>query len=204
MALLPHNSGMARCFQHPVTPNHHLLLRSKAMASPKLHLDSDSRKPLTHERLLELLSYDPITGVFQWRPGIKRRNPYSGRAGAGCIDTSGYIVIRIDYQLYYGHRLAWFYINGEWPEGLIDHRNRDRADNSWANLRLATDKQNTFNRGPDKRNQSGFKGVCRSMSGKWRATINNRHLGVFSTPEEAFAAYEKAAIELHGEYAGIA
>jgi hypothetical protein len=42
-------------------------------------------------------------------------------------------------------------------------------------------------------------------SGKWIAQIcingKKKHLGLFSTPELAYAAYCKAALEYHGKFA---
>lgn len=158
---------------------------------------------LTLDRLRELLEYNPATGEFRWRPKLGRKNPYAARKVAGSINTDGYRVIRIDYQLHYAHRLAWLYIHGEWPPRLIDHRNNHRSDNRFHNLRLANDTENTYNRPATRKNKSGFKGVAQATSGRWRATINGKHLGVFDTPELASDAYEIAARELHGEFASI-
>jgi hypothetical protein len=99
--------------------------------------------PLTHDRLRELLSYDPETGGFVWLQTV-------GRAVAGtpaCPSKSrdGYARICIGRRMYAQHRLAWFYVNGQWPEGEIDHRDRDRTNNRFGNLRLASRKQNAEN-----------------------------------------------------------
>ena len=90
------------------------------------------------------------------------------------------------------------------PQGkCIDHINGNGLDNRRSNLRVATLSQNQMNRGVQKNNKSGVKGVYFSQ-GKWRAQIksNKRYLfiGTFSTRELAAAAYQKAAIELHGEF----
>lgn len=87
-----------------------------------------------------------------------------------------------------------------------DHINGDKLDNRRENLRIATDVQNKYNRGMQRNNKSGFKGVTWHLARKrWRATIgvNGKpiHLGVFNTAEEAYQAYCKAAKELHGEFA---
>src|ERR1035437_1342352 len=99
---------------------------------------------LTQERLKELLHYDPATGVFSWLTNMKG----GVRCGdvAGCkTGGQGYIRIRLDDHCYYGHRLAFFYVNDRWP-AQIDHINRDRSCNAWLNLREATFSTNAQNR----------------------------------------------------------
>lgn len=88
----------------------------------------------------------------------------------------------------------------------VDHVNCNPLDNRRCNLRLATNSQNQRNRGSNKNNKSGFKGVSWRVSRqKWLAQIEidgkGKHLGYFDTPEDAAQAYDKAARELHGEFA---
>jgi hypothetical protein len=91
----------------------------------------------------------------------------------------------------------------------IDHRNGNRLDNRRCNLRLATSQQNMCNRGRQRNNKSGYKGVFPYQWDRTRyiARIGlNRcyhHLGVFTTAEAAARAYDKAARELHGEFARL-
>lgn len=162
-------------------------------------------KPITHERLLQVIHYDPETGAFTWRiaTGSTRR----AGGPAGCVSKHlGCILIGIDNHQYYGHHIAWFYVHGQWPVNEIDHKNGDRADTRLANLREADRSENMANRrrGCLKGNLSGFKGVEQHRA-KWTARIKmrgeRRYLGSFDTPEEAHAAYCKAATELHGEFA---
>lgn len=87
----------------------------------------------------------------------------------------------------------------------VDHRDMVRNNNQRFNLRLATMSDNRCNQKIDKRNRSGFKGIYYAPHCKmWRASIaKNRkvtHLGYYKTPEEAHAAYAKAAKEIHGEF----
>ena len=155
----------------------------------------------------ELLSYNASTGVFTWR---ERRG---GRATAGSVagtyDGKGYVAIRIGRKSYRAHRLAWLYVTGEWPPNQVDHRNGNRADNWWTNLRLATNSQNAHNCGKRRHNTSGVKGVYwHTQSGCWRAEIRHggrkRYLGSFADKETAHAAYVAAATELHGDFARAA
>lgn len=89
----------------------------------------------------------------------------------------------------------------------VDHRDRvNTLDNRKCNLRVATRPQNSRNIGVPKHNTSGFKGVSwRERDDKWGANIKvngvQRYLGSFTTRELAAAAYDTAAIELHGEFA---
>jgi len=151
-----------------------------------------SKPILTQERLKELLNYDPETGVFVWvtRPS----NQINIGDRVGYLHPNGYRYIGIDGKLYFAHRLAWLYMTGAFPPDQIDHINRARANNRFANLRAVTGSENQHNAKTRKDNKSGFKGVSyHAASQKWRAKIrlNNicQQLGSFFTPEEASAAY---------------
>lgn len=96
---------------------------------------------------------------------------------------------------------------GKAPGLEVDHINGDRRDNRRANLRFVTKAQNQMNRVAVVA-ASGFKGVARNKKG-WSASIKKRvegkkvnyHLGTFKTPEEAAAAYDRAAVGMFGEFA---
>lgn len=80
----------------------------------------------------------------------------------------------------------------------VDHINRNRLDNRKENLRICTRTENCRNRGENKDNTSGYKGVnFHKPLGKWRAKIvlNNKHihLGYFDNPKDAARAYNDAA-----------
>lgn len=155
---------------------------------------------LTAERLRELLSYDPDSGLFRWRVTLCS----SARAGkiASCKDRHGYVRIGIHGESYRAHRLAWLYVHGEWPEDQIDHINGVRDANWIANLREASHTENQQNHGLSRRNKSGHQGVVRHrQTGKWQAQIKafgiNRYLGLYETPEAASDAYQRAKAEMH-------
>lgn len=160
---------------------------------------------LTIERLKEVLSYDPETGLFTRLIDVGSR----GKAGdiAGGVTDRGYLVIQIDGKTYRCARLAWFYMTGRWPIEA-DHEDLDRGNNRWTNLREATRKGNVCNRKLGSRNTSGFKGVSWSkLLGCWIATIGfdgkKKYLGSFDRADDAHAAYCVAAVEHHGEFARV-
>ena len=161
-----------------------------------------ARPRLTQARLHELLEYDPDTGEFRWLQRPNRRIKKGALAGS-IVKRSGYKRIAIDHRTYMAHQLAWFYMTGEWCRPMIDHRDGNRANNCWSNLRSATRSENNANSVPSG-NISGFKGVS-SIGGRWHARISKngrRHaLGTYATPQEAHAAYVAAARELFGEFA---
>lgn len=158
------------------------------------------------DALREIVHYDPLTGVFTWlKNGHRHRvgKPITSKNGAG------YIQIWIKPKMYYGHRLAWLYVHGELPSGLIDHVNGVPSDNRIANLRIADDTQNLANARLRKDNASGYKGVWfNKLRDTWHAMVACRgqkhYLGTFSSREEAHAAYVAAAKTHFGEYARAA
>jgi len=171
-------------------------------------LDRMREKRLSIERLREVLNYDPESGFFTLRVRMANVMPGTivGRKG-------GYRGLYRDFQIdktrFYLHRLAFLYMTGRWPEFEVDHKNTDKADNRWNNLRQATSGQNKANRVA--KGRSGVKGVyataarCRKP---WESCVGKDgkvwRLGQFDTIEEAHAAYTAAATALHGEFARAA
>ena len=88
---------------------------------------------------------------------------------------------------------------------MIDHIDNNPSNNNVKNLRWATCKDNGYNRGKNKNNKSGYKGVSfykplKKYQAKIRINNKLKHLGYFKTAEEASKAYEAKAEELHGEF----
>jgi hypothetical protein len=88
----------------------------------------------------------------------------------------------------------------------IDHADGDGLNNRRSNLRPATAAENTRNSCLRCTNASGFKGVTwHGQRNKWRAQLerDGKHisLGLYFTPEDAARAYDRAALELFGEFA---
>ena len=100
------------------------------------------------------------------------------------------------------HRLV-----ADTPKGMVtDHINGDGLDNRKQNLRICTNAENSRNRGKSKTSTSGYKGVYWNKRDKlWYVHIGHNkkllYLGCFKDKKEAAKAYDRKAIELHGEFA---
>jgi len=104
------------------------------------------------------------------------------------------------------HTIRMHRVIAKTPDGCFtDHRNGNTLDNRKENLRIATKQQNGQNRSKIKKTSSQFKGVGKTLFGKWRARIAvNKHLieiGTFNSEIEAAIAYDAKAREFYGEWA---
>lgn len=154
------------------------------------------------ERIRKALRYEPETGEFFWRE--RKIGRPIGRAGS-LNKTYGYRVICIDMVSYRENRLAWAYMTGEQPPEDVDHVNRDKADNRWANLRLASRAENAVNTSIRTTNRSGCRGVSwDEQRGKWLAQIRiggkKKNLGRFLSLDEASRAWLSAAKQDRQEF----
>ena len=142
------------------------------------------------EELQNLFVYEPSTGLLRYRS--------SGRI-AGTPAPNGYIRLSINRSKYAAHRIIWCLITGKDPGNFeVDHEDRCRSNNRLDNLRIATVYQNRGNR--------QHKGCYyNKRKGKYQSSIQYEgqyyFLGLFSTAEEAEAAYRSKAVELRGEFA---
>lgn len=155
---------------------------------------------ITRQRLLELVSFCPETGVFTRKIG--RGNQTKAGEVIGTPDGNGYLRTYLDGGRYLLHRLAWLYVYGYWPAFDIDHCNGVRSDNRLCNLREATRSENQQNRAIGRNNTSGHIGVYWHKHDKrWVAQIRigkkRIHVGQFESIEEAVAARAKAKAEIH-------
>jgi hypothetical protein len=149
--------------------------------------------------------FDQDTGEFYWLVSMVKQRIVAGEKASTALRRDGYRRVSVAKTHFAAHRLAWFLVHSFVPL-WIDHINGDRADNRLCNLRECTPSQNQWNRGPERRNKTGYKGVGLNESGnRFRAYIRFKTktyaLGTFDTPEEAHAAYVSAASSLHGEFA---
>ena len=152
--------------------------------------------------LHETFEYDAEKGTLRRIKG--GRKPYPWR---GIGKDRRYLAVTVGGATYYLHRLVWQYHHGVVPKA-IDHIDMDTRNNRIENLRECSHSNNQHNTLKRGHNTSGFKGVFSSRgkrSKPWfaRITVDGVHhqLGLFDTPEEASAAYNRAADLLAKEFA---
>jgi len=104
----------------------------------------------------------------------------------------------------YLHRLLLGLEFGNKLQG--DHSSGNTLDNRMENLRIATNAENSRNKGKRSDNTSGYKGVTwEKRANAWRARIKAsgvyKSLGYFKNKHDAARAYNKAALKYFGEFA---
>lgn len=176
------------------------------------------------EYLDECLSYCAETGYLTWKSRpihhfgstakMNRWNALYAGKQAGYAGKDGRRSLSLRYndinENFLATRLIFQIMEVAIPDGMvIDHINRMRGDDRWENLRIITQQDNRSHSGSMERNSHPTlpRGVYPNGKNKWMAQIQHKkqriHLGTFSTPELAAAAFTAKAIELRGEYAVV-
>lgn len=140
------------------------------------------------KRLKELVCYLPRSGMFFQRVADRHVCSVIGRRA-----KDGYVAIVLDGRSFLAHRLAWLYVHGKLPDGLvIDHINGVKNDNRIENLRLVSAWQNSFNN-RSRRRDGGLVGAYWVHDSRWEAVtqVDGRRvlLGFYPTEEQAHRAY---------------
>ena len=142
----------------------------------------------TKELLHQIYNYDWDTGALTYKRDFSRRHK---GALVTSLHSGGYLSVSLDKR-YLAHRIIWLMQTGINSE-FIDHKDHDRTNNSWLNLRDVTRQDNAENKSINRNNSTGYMGVSyKPSSKKYVAYITkNRkqiYLGVFNTAEEAYQA----------------
>ena len=123
----------------------------------------------------DMLNYDEHTGVFTWK--VRASSRAAPGDVAGWLDKDGYRCVTVLKNKIKCHRLAWWWMHGDWPSGMIDHIQSN--------------------------NTHGDKGVTFTR-GYWKASIqvNKKpiNLGHFKNKTDAILAYENAAKTYCGDF----
>lgn len=159
--------------------------------------------------LLRRFSYDADAGTLRWKyredASPQWNGRFAGKAAGSLSKSQGRMVVNVGGRLLLVHRVIWKMVYGADPLEDIDHIDGDPTNNTLSNLRMASKFENMRN-ARKRRGKYLPKGVSfHKGAGRYRATVYlNRqhvHLGLFSTPEEAHAAYCRVAQKHFGRFA---
>ena len=178
-------------------------------------------KHIDAEFFREAIDYNPETGTMVW----KARPIHHFRTAGSCavfnrkrVGTKvGNVFLRHAYStpgiritmsgrgMFSAHRVAYAIYHGSIPQDMdVDHINGNGLDNRISNLRLVTIPQNMANRGDNRNNTSGVKGVV-LRRGHFIARIGVGgkliNLGEYRTMQEAIDARRAGEAAHFGQYA---
>ena len=150
------------------------------------------------ERLWQLYDFDPLSGYLISRTGRNKGKPVMGK-----FNESAWLItlyredgsqLRTNYA-----RVVFAWCNARWPEGSIDHKNRDIRDNRIWNLREADDVLQSQNRG-----NYNYGSYWNKQTNRWQAQIQIngevKFLGRFDSQREAQEVFIRACDEVGKTY----
>ena len=159
---------------------------------------------LSQSDVIELLSYNPITGEFthrtrdpKWFKGesINAANRWNARTAmktAAKIDpVNGHMVINMLYKKYSASKIAFLYMAGFIPE-TVGRRDKDLSNLKWDNLFVSTKSNDTKRHFLRSDSTTGVTGVYYYSHGLWLAKASDNgkkiSLGYFKTLLDAACA----------------
>lgn len=152
---------------------------------------------VTQEGLKEVFSYDPETGIF-----TRINSPHTwlnGKPTGKPNAVTGYVQVAYKGKNRQAHRLAWMYVYGFAPDGVIDHINGIRHDNRISNLRVCDLHENAQNAAYPI-GECGYPGIHKKNWG-YRAAVSHKgkhqYSRVFATPEEAYEEWRRMKAGAH-------
>ncbi len=149
-------------------------------------IDPESGKPHLGHVLWNVAAVLEVGGIQLGGPTGLIKN---GKQWGTLDKSNGYYVVHWLGKRRYVHRLCYELVHGPIPDGMeIDHRDRDKTNNSPDNLRLVTSSKNGQNKLPGANNKTGVRGLSWDNRRKrWRGAlvINGNQHSFSSTDREA-------------------
>ena len=122
---------------------------------------------------------------------------YNGRQITG-RGADGYYRFQLDGKTWKAHRVVWCLYYGDVGPGLVvDHLDRNKANNRIENLKLKTQSGNCLNK------QKKLAKYARKRKGRWEShftmpvTRKFTYVGMFATEQEAHLAAVARRLELY-------
>ena len=112
----------------------------------------------------------------------------------------GYRVIHLWGRPFMQHRLIWLIHNLNWPEGVLDHLDRNKLNNIITNLRDTDYAGNNLNISIKSNNTSKATGVTyHKQNNKWVVKLRGKYYGSFSEFQDAVQCREQIFQQLMQE-----
>ena len=113
----------------------------------------------------------------------------------------GYLMLCIGKRFLQAHRVVFYLSNGYLPEE-VDHIDGNKGNNHPSNLRGSSRRSNMGNQKLRSDSKVKFKGVdFHKPTGKYRARIKRKQIGLYDCPIAAAIAYDREALKAFGEFA---
>ncbi|EHE2320716.1 hypothetical protein JNE51_004426 [Salmonella enterica] len=149
-------------------------------------------------------------GDLWWNPCYQNPNVDYDRP-VGFVNKHGNKQVRISVdgvgRCYKVHRLIWWIVNYEWPDGEIDHIDRNPLNNHIDNLRVVDHRTNCNNRGTYSTNTTGYTGTFQTKGGLWgfQISINKKRFNVtgYTHKETAALARDVMARLFYGDHCDL-
>ena len=128
------------------------------------------------------------------------------------LNTDGYYIVYTNtindkVTRFKAHRIVYAIANNtnNFQNLQIDHIDCNKLNNNPQNLRLATNRQNQYNRGKPNNNTSGHKNIyfhkkLKKYTCSIRINKKQTHIGIFDSLESAIEARDKKIKEIAGEF----
>lgn len=140
---------------------------------------------LTAAALRNALSYDSETGVFRWKEGGRGKGRKKG-GRAGSIKTSKgrkHRQVTVNGHTHTAAYMAWLYVTGEPPEGILERLDNDPLNDAFANLKPSSYSSIQKSRHKSKVNSTGLSGVS------WRNSEGGHFAVVIGCPAKGEGEY---------------
>lgn len=157
--------------------------------------------PFTQDQLREMFDYDQNIGLLICKKRLGSRSIVGAEVG---WEDGGYKNVKLAGKNYRQHRVIWKWMTGKDPENKIDHKDTNRLNNKWNNLREASNEQNGFNKPLQVNNTSGIKGLSIDQNGYYYCQVSAYGISKqnrFADLDLAIEWLDKTRKQLHQQYA---
>lgn len=190
--------------RHKIGVEHFVLTSRDDRINKEINSGSSlTYKGFTQKALNEIFEYKD--GELYWKIHANSKNASIGDKSGGLNKSLNRWVITYKNEKMYRSVIVFVMLNGYKPP-IVDHIDRNTLNDKIENLRASTKQLNAMNSIQEVGKEVAYKGVRRKGDSYNSSIYVGDHsvfLGVFSTPEDAAIAYDKAALEYFGEYAYV-